>query len=188
MAGLGTVVKNDLSLQGHDCATLAEKIVNLIEDAITKTRTLARGLCPVHLVAHGLQNALEEIVNTFQYTPGITFDVKTSQNVICEDNSVATHLYHIAREAVNNAVKHSGADHIELLLFTKKRFVHLQVKDNGSWVEKTEGRQGIGLQIMAYRAKIIDAGFEIKTSSQGSKIHVCIKNPLTAGQGEKILS
>ncbi len=188
VAGLGTVVKNDLMLQGHGCAPLAEKIVILIEDAITKTRTLARGLCPVHLVAHGLQNALEEIVNTFKYTPGITFHFKTAGTVVCEDNSVATHLYHIAREAVNNAVKHSGADRIELSLFKKNGFVHLRIEDNGTWTEKKDGTRGIGLQIMAYRAKIIDAGFDIQKTRTGSKIKVCIKHPLTATQEEMILS
>ena len=186
VAGLGTVVKNDLVIQRHSSAPLAEKIVTLIEDAITKTRTLARGLCPVHLVAHGLQNALEEIVNTFKYTPGITFHLKTSEAVVCEDNSVATHLYHIAREAVNNAVKHSGATSIELSLFKKNGFVHLRIEDNGKWAEKGDGIQGIGLQIMAYRAKIIDAGFDIEKSPGGSKIKVCIKHPLIVAQGEGI--
>ncbi|SMC65518.1 PAS domain S-box-containing protein [Desulfocicer vacuolatum DSM 3385] len=175
VAGLATVVKNDLAQQSHGSAALAEKIVMLMEDAISKTQTMARGLCPVHLVAHGLQNALEQIVNTFKYTPGIKIGFKTSETVICEDNNVATHLYHIAREAVNNAVKHSGGNCIEISLFKKNGFVHLWIEDNGKWIKTTGPTKGIGLQIMAYRAKIIDGGFEIKTTPGGSKIKVCIK-------------
>ena len=185
VAGMATVVKNDLTLQEHGSASLAGKIVILMEDAITKTQTMARGLCPVHLVAHGLQNALEQIVNTFKYTPGIEIGFKTSETVVCEDNNVATHLYHIAREAVNNAVKHSGGDHIELSLFRKHGFVHLWIEDNGKWIKTTSPTRGIGLQIMAYRAKIIDGGFDIKTTPRGSTVKVCIKYPLTMGKGEE---
>ena len=188
VTGLATVVRNDLAIQKHGSAPLAEKIVMLIEDAVTKTQSMARGLCPVHLVAHGLQNALEQIVNTFKYTPGIKISFETSGTVVCEDNNVATHLYHIAREAVNNAVKHSGGDSITLSLFKKNGFVHLRIEDNGKWIKTTGPTRGIGLQIMAYRAKIIDGGFDIKTTSKGSKIKVCIKYPLTMAKEEDLVS
>ena len=173
-AGLATVVKEELAAQKHPSAPLAEKIVQLIEDAIHKTRTLARGLCPVHLVSHGLQNALEEIVETFQYIPGFTFHVDTDQRIVCDDNSVATHLYHIAREAVNNAVKHSGGDRICLSLGREKGLVRLSIKDNGRGIDGNGRGRGMGLQIMAYRAKLIDARFEMKTSANGTAIHVYI--------------
>lgn len=178
IASLGTVLKGDLAAQGHKREALADKIVLLIDDAINKTRNLARGLCPVHLVSHGLQTALEEISDTFKYTPGIEFRFELDETVVFQDNSMATHLYHIAREAVNNAVKHSGADMIELSLSRGNGFVHLYIKDNGKGIKDTGITRGIGLQIMAYRAKIIDARFDIKTGRQGSIIHVSIKYPL----------
>ncbi|WP_304511652.1 cache domain-containing protein [Desulfobacula sp.] len=178
IASLGTVLKGDLAVEGHQHEALAEKIVLLIDDAINKTRNLARGLCPVHLVSHGLQTALEEISDIFKYTPGIEFRFELDETVVFQDNSVATHLYHIAREAVNNAVKHSGADMIELSLSREDGFAHLYIKDNGKGIKDTGITRGIGLQIMAYRAKIIEARFDIKTGSHGSIIHVYTKYPL----------
>lgn len=179
IASLGTVLKGDLAAQGHEREALADKIVLLIDDAVTKTRNLARGLCPVYLVSHGLQTALEEISDAFKYTPGIEFRFELDETVVFQDNSMATHLYHIAREAVNNAAKHSGADIIELSLSRGNGFVHLYIKDNGKGIKDTGITRGIGLQTMAYRAKIIDARFDIKTGSHGSIIHVYIKYPLT---------
>ncbi|MCK5347769.1 MAG: histidine kinase, partial [Desulfobacula sp.] len=179
IASLCTVLKSDLAEQAHECTALANKIVPLIDDAINKTRNLARGLCPVHLVSHGLQAALKEIADTFEYIPGIKFRFEVDKTVVFQDNSIATHLYHIAREAVNNAVKHSDADRVELSLSRGNGFVHLYIKDNGKGIKDTGITRGMGLQTMAYRAKIIDARFDIETGRHGSTIHVYIKYPLT---------
>lgn len=184
IAGLGTVLKDDLMEQGHEDAALAEKIVILIDDAIEKTRNLARGLCPVHLVSHGIQTALDEIIHAFEYTPGIEFQIDVDKTVVFQDNNVATHLYHIAREAVNNAVKHANADNVQLSLTQNNGFAHLYVRDNGQGIKKTGKMRGIGLQIMPYRAKIIGAQFDITTGRHGTTIHVYMKYPLTAVQEE----
>lgn len=188
VAGLAAVLREELEGRSDPSAGLAEKIGDLMGDAVEKTRALARGLCPVHLVAHGLQAALEDIVNGFSYHSGIRFECHAGPGVDVTDNTRATHLYHIAREAVNNAVKHSGAGLVWISLNLADtgldtEHIHLCVRDNGSGIsrEKTGGHPaggqpaaggGIGLQIMAYRAKMIDARFSIDTDPGGTGIHV----------------
>lgn len=176
IAGLVMALNSDLKTQGHGGAVLADKIVVLIEDAIGKARTLARGLCPVYLVTHGLQSTLEEMADTLGKAYGIEFCFVADETVVFQDNSVATHLYYIAKEAVTNAVKHSAADRIELSLSRENDFIHLCIKDNGKGIKNVENTRGMGLQIMAYRAKIIEAQFDIKTDQNGSEVHVYIKS------------
>ena len=178
VAGLAAVLKEDLDGRKDPSSGLAGKIGELMEDAVDKTRQLARGLCPVHLVAHGLQAALEDMVSGFSFHADIHLECRTDPTIRIRDNHLATHLYHIAREAVNNAVKHARADRILVSLELEAaeepgREIHLAVLDNGcGMAAEGEGRPGIGLQIMAYRARIIDAQFQVETSTQGTGIHV----------------
>ena len=187
IAGLVTVLKDDLDAANRNSLILADKIVHLIDDAIGKTRILARGLCPVHFVSHGLSAALEELIQYFEYIREVKFDIQVDDSIEFHDNTVATHLYYIAREAVYNAVKHSGADKIKLFMLKENKFVHLCIQDNGKGMDTKMKTRGIGLQIMAYRAKIIDSRFEINTDKQGSSIDVYLDNPFKIAAGESVI-
>ena len=187
IAGLVTVLKDDLDAANQEGLILADKIVHLIDDAIGNTRILARGLCPVHFVSHGLSAALEELIQYFEYIREVKFDIQVDDSIEFHDNTVATHLYYIAREAVNNAIKHSDADKITLFMQKENGSVHLCIQDNGKGMDTVMRTRGIGLQIMAYRAKIIDSRFEINTDKHGSSIDVYLVNPFTIAKGESVI-
>ena len=84
----------------------AVKIVKLVNEAIHKTRELARGLLPVVSEAHGLMSALQLWAAETENLFGISCQFQCDLPVLIHDDSVAAHLYHIAQEAVNNAIKH----------------------------------------------------------------------------------
>ncbi len=177
VAGLVAALKEDLADRKDPGAGLAEKIGTLTEDAVEKSRHLARGLCPVHLVAHGLQAALDNLCAQLSFHRTIQFECVTDPDIRISDNSRATHLYYIAREAVNNAVKYARATKIEIRLENNKKEqgsqqIHLSVRDNGCGISAYRRGTGIGLQIMEYRAKIIDAQFDIETGPGGTQVNV----------------
>jgi len=176
ISGLTAVLRDDLNARHDPAADLARKMGTLMEDAVEKTRQLARGLCPVHLVSRGFQSALEEIAGQFAYYPGIRFVCPMDEGVDILEDSCAIHLYHIAREAVNNAVKHSNCSRIEIALARDGADgrIHLKIIDNGTGIDPEPSGRGIGLQIMAYRAKIIDARFNIDTGPTGTQVHVSL--------------
>ena len=178
ISGLTAVIRKDLQSRHDPAADLARKMGVLMEDAVEKTRQLARGLCPVHLVSHGFQSALEEIADQFAYYPGIRFECRMDEGVDIMEDSCAIHLYHIAREAVNNAVKHSSCDriNIDLIRDVADDLIHLMVTDNGTGIDPEPSGRGIGLQIMAYRAKIIDAQFNIETGAKGTQVIVILSS------------
>ncbi|WP_020587930.1 cache domain-containing protein [Desulfobacter curvatus] len=178
ISGLTAVIRDDLKSRNDPTAELARKMGVLMEDAVEKTRQLARGLCPVHLVSRGFQSALEEIADQFAYYPGIRFECHMDEEVDILEDSCAIHLYRIAREAVNNAVKHSNCDRITISLVRDAAdgLIHLSVTDNGTGIDPEPSGRGIGLQIMAYRAKIIDAQFNIDTGPKGTQIHVVLSS------------
>jgi PAS domain S-box-containing protein len=173
IAGLTAVLEANLEKESKENSILAGRIEKLIEEATAKARNLARGLCPVHLVSHGLQSALREIAVKTEQMSGIA--CRFSGDVDIDDNTVATHLYYVAQEAVNNAVKHAEADLIDLSLYQKDGYIHLNISDNGKGLGGGLSSHGIGMLIMRYRASVIGAGMDIKSGDSGTAIHVSLK-------------
>lgn len=182
--GLNTVLAENLRECASPDVPLAQKVVDLMESATEKARTLSRGLCPVHLVAHGLNAALEDVARQTEAVFAIDCRFKGDDQVVVADNTVATHLYYIAQEAVQNAVKHAEADRIEIHLLREDGRIHLKVIDNGKGLTKEMKSGGIGLQIMQYRAKIIYATFRIDSNSEtGTAIDVFLKTAPFVSEG-----
>jgi signal transduction histidine kinase len=86
---------------------------------------------------------------------------------------VATHLYRIAQEALTNAVKHSKAARI-VLRIEADADVTLSVCDNGAGLpENRTGGRGMGFRIMAYRASVIGATFDVSRGPAGGTRVTC---------------
>jgi len=141
----------------------AAKIVQLVNDAIRKTRELSRGLLPVVSEARGLMSALRLYAAEIEDLFGITCRFQCEEPVLIHDASMATHLYHIAQEAVNNAIKHGRANAILIRLFSGDRQGTLIIKDDGLGIERPVGpHAGVGLHIMNYRAGMIGGNLEVR--------------------------
>jgi PAS domain S-box-containing protein len=146
------------------------KIEMLLQDSIRKTRLLSRGLCPVDIVNQGFDASLSELVGYVEDMFGIVCHLDCDNSRPFADNTAATHAYYIAHEAVHNAIKHAKATHISIHFSTRKDKAVLMVRDDGSGIEEQDSRTGLGLKIMEYRAKRLDASLDIRKSSKGGTI------------------
>ncbi|SDP12227.1 cache domain-containing protein [Desulforhopalus singaporensis] len=175
--GLASALKKTIEDNHIEGAQLASHIIGLIHEATEKARNLARGLCPVHLVSFGLQSALKEIAEKTTASSGITCSFDGDTSIVFSDNTLATHLYYIVQEAVNNAVKHSCGSRIDISLYRKGGYTHLKITDNGTGIDIGRKNGGIGLRIMQHRALVIGAFLEITTpEGGGTVIHLFMKN------------
>lgn len=156
-------------------ATAARRVVSLIEDGITLTRVLAHGLTPVKMVADGLMEAFEELADTISDRFQIECRFECDVPVLVSEARVATHLYWIAQEAINNAVKHGLAKHIVVQLSRTEAGTVLEICDDGTGLpEPLPVGQGMGLRIMAHRATMISGKFTVQRGqSRGTSI-VCV--------------
>ncbi|HEX4125149.1 MAG TPA: sensor histidine kinase [Tepidisphaeraceae bacterium] len=156
-------------------ADQAETITRLVSEAIGNTRDLARNLAPLTLERDGLLAALEE---HSQYAPqlyGITCRWEHTGAPPNIDHSRALHLYRIAQEAVNNSVKHGRAPSVKISLEVTDPMLRLAIIDDGSGLSpKTVASPGLGLRIMRYRARMIDALLTVERAGPaGGTIVTC---------------
>lgn len=164
-----------LTEKHHEEAKRAIMITNLISEAIEMTRRLSRGLCPVHLVAHGLESSLKELMANSEKISNIACIFTSENEVFIDSNTVATHLFQIAQESVTNAVKHSEANTISVSLRRDADRVLLRISDNGKGYSQQHESRGMGMRIMRYRAKIIGAKIEIRSRpNEGTFVQVSL--------------
>ena len=163
-----------LKPQSKTAAAQAAKITEHLRDAMRQTRRLARGLSPVSLEANGLMSALQELVAAVEKMFSVECRFQRGEPVLVRDNVVATHLYRIAQEAINNAIRHGKASTVVVTLTRQKSEARLVVVDNGIGLpKKAMNDSGMGLQIMKYRAGMIGATLDIRSASGSGTTVIC---------------
>jgi PAS domain S-box-containing protein len=163
IAFMSKVLEQKLADKSEAEAADAAKIVRLVNEAIHKTRELSRGLLPVVSDAGGLMSALEQYALEVRDLFGLSCSFECDQPVLIFDETVANHMYRIAQEAVNNAIKHGRGENILIRLCSDEDGVALSIRDDGLGLpEDVRNSTGMGLHIMNYRAKMIGAALQIR--------------------------
>jgi PAS domain S-box-containing protein len=177
---LSTLLEQRLEQASGSEKILSKEISKLIQDAIGKTRNLARGLCPVKIAENGFIPALCEFSSYVRRVFGVSCVLNCDEDINVKNKGVATHLYHIVQEAVNNAVRHGKARHIHIFfkhLDAGGNQVMLSIEDNGCGLSVLpDHKKGLGLNIMHYRAKRIGAEFDVCCNTEGGTSVQCRLN------------
>jgi signal transduction histidine kinase len=94
------------------------------------------------------------------------------------DVNLATHLYRIAQEAVNNAIRHGKSRNIVVGLSSKNGAGMLTIQDDGEGFQKKQASQpGVGLSIMNYRADMVGGSLKVQPN-EGLGITVTCMFPI----------
>ncbi len=167
-------LKRNLHKQGLPQATRAGEIEDLIMKGVAQTRDLARGLFPVENDATGLQSALEELAASSTRLLNVKCTFECDRPAPIFDNTSASHLYRIAQESVSNAARHGKARTVAIRLTATPSEVALSITDDGVGLPAELPRsKGLGLGIMNYRARIIDAQLKIAAGPAGGTVVRC---------------
>lgn len=180
LTGIGFMTEtlsHQLSQDGHPLAADAARITQLVGEAIQQSRGLAHGLYPVEpqpgALAHALRLLSESVAQAYR-VKCVMVDGKVPA---FEDRTVPTHLYRIAQEAVNNAIRHGKARNIRISLAEDRRGVSLRIRDDGRGIqeEMTDSGAplgGIGLRTMRHRAHLIGGTLTVRSRKPGVEV-VC---------------
>ncbi len=142
---------------------------------------LSHGIMPVQIAAEGLTSALEELAAATDAQQTIACRFECPAAVAVFNNTAATHLYRIAQEAVNNALRHSRADQVVISLKQANDEIVLEVSDNGVGLDPVSvarrnlsgTKHGFGLEIMNYRAGMIGGTLRIARRPEGGVSITC---------------
>jgi signal transduction histidine kinase len=155
-------------------APQAENLGRQLRKSIAEVRVLSHGLAPVPLEDDGLMHALQELAETTSRSTGVRCAFECPQPVRVPDSTLASHLYRIAQEAVNNALKHAAPREIRIGLERHAERLVLEVDDDGEGLaDALVSGDGIGHRVMRHRALLIGGTCEIGSSPAGGTRMAC---------------
>src|ERR1700685_4413141 len=175
VAFMSKVQEQKLAEKGLAEAADAARSVRPVNEAINKTRELARGLLPVVSDAQGVMSALQRSSGGVECLYPVSCRFQCFTPVLIHDDTVATHLYYIAREAGNHAIKHGHARQIFIRLAADQHQGALTIQDDGYGISSiVPGNKGMGLHLMNYRARMVGGSLEVQRVPTGGTMVTCL--------------
>jgi two-component system sensor kinase FixL len=152
----------------------AQRVVELINQAINRVRSLARGLAPIHVGSQGLGATLRQVVQDSGKLLGVTGTLRVTDDAAdLEDDIAAAHLSLITREAITNAVRHGAASRVDVTLTKYGDTALLAIRDDGTGIDVgTECKDGVGLRSMRDRAAALGGRLEVSRLPRGTLVRM----------------
>jgi PAS domain S-box-containing protein len=169
MNGLHRDLQSAYAAQAERAGLLSKELAT----AITLARNLSHELYAVPPQPDGLVEALGNLAERAAGERGVACALTGETSVLVHHPAVASHLYRIAQEAVQNAIKHSRATRIDIELGLSLAWLTLGVRDNGIGFPPQRSSHGIGLHTMEQRAKLIGGQLIARSRPDGGVEVVC---------------
>lgn len=159
--GLENILRKKMIPEAEDAA----RITDLIEMSKAQVKFLSIGLSPMlDKDEYSLMTALVELASNSERLFGIPCVIRCNNKSVSLYNTTAlTHLYRIAQEAITNAARHAKPKQIEIHLSKEDNEIIMTIKDDGTGFAVPNQINSMGLEIMRYRARIINASLDIQS-------------------------
>lgn len=137
-------------------------LLAIVDEAGREVRGLAHQMMPRALETQGLAPAMADMLHKALDRPGMHHRFDAFGVEARMPQAVETGVYRIAQELISNVIRHSGATDVGVQLLRNKGHLVLIVEDNGRGFDPTGASQGLGLQGMRDRARLLGGGLSIE--------------------------
>jgi len=168
------LVRMDLESPAPEACQRIEEVQKVLGTIMEDVREYSYRLNPSTVERAGLRSALDRLLShlRIRFSGSIRLNLDPSLKL---DPVVAPALFHIAQEAVENALRHAGCSSIEIAVKSTRNCPTLEVRDNGRGFDAADlaaGRRGLGLLSMEHYAA--QAGLTLSIVSgrdSGTTVH-----------------
>lgn len=169
---MASTLEARLSEREPSLAQLAALIVRNADAMLETVRSLVRQVRPGALEEGGLTEGLRALVADWRLrAPALRFELLLEP----EDDAAfglgsaraEAAAYRIVREALDNAVAHSGASTIVVSVHSDGRDIAIQVSDDGRGLARQRRREGTGLLAMRELAEAAGGSVTVATGESG---------------------
>ena len=155
-----------------------ENVIGLVDESCKEIRSVSHQMMPNALLKSGLASAVKEFIDKID-TRVIKVTLHTEGLSERVDNNTETVLYRVIQECVNNVLKHSGADHLDISLIKDLDGIAVTIEDNGKGFDSSDKLKfdGIGLKNIISRINYLKGTIDFD-SAAGKGTLVAIHVPV----------
>ncbi len=177
-----TKINLDLLAQSDHLSERLKEAQELLERAISDTRTLSHLLHPPLLDEAGLASAATWYVEGFGQRSGIKVTLEMPPDLQRLPVPVETALFRILQEALTNVHRHARSSAVEIRFCVEEAAVRLTIRDHGKGIprhvlerfQKNGTNVGVGLAGIRERIKELGGSLQIDSSSSGTLLTITI--------------
>ena len=177
-------IVNKTKVSSPDISGHAQTIVAAANHIYDGMHNIIRQLRPGSLDNLGLSETLRDAVNTVQQQhPSITVSLQLMGKLDALGENLNINIYRIVQEAMNNAIKHAEATHINIKLETTKTgALQLTISDDGKGMDINDVDQTNHFGLLGMRERVqgfkgsfnVDSDIKAKTANRGTTIYINI--------------
>ena len=174
-------LEGKLPAAGQEVREQLAEVRNLAASTLTELRRILSGLRPAILDDLGLIPASRWYARTTLEEAGIRIAIKTPGSPLDIQPVVATTLFRITQEAVNNIIRHAGARIVKIVLQSSMDGIHLHVEDDGRGFDLQQAAQRavqtqqLGLLGIRERAELLGGRADLDSQpGKGTRLDVFI--------------
>ena len=173
-----SAIENEIIFKDEAQRVYFDKVIGMVDESCKEVRSVSHQMMPNALLKSGLSSAVKEFLDKIDnriikinlYTEGL------QQRL---DSNTETVLYRVIQECVNNVIKHSGANNLDISLIKDADGVSATVEDNGKGFDSNDKQkfEGIGLKNIRSRVAFLKGTVDFD-SSPGKGTLVAIHVPI----------
>ncbi len=144
-----------------------DRSLKIIDEACNEVRSISHNLMPSALIRLGLIPAVKEVVDNINSAKTIKIEFNTNIETTL-GNSIDITVYRIIQEILNNMIKHSKTNTIDLQIIKTETNLDITIKDNGIGfnVNELKDAKGIGWKNIFSRVSMLNGNIKIESKPQ----------------------
>ena len=156
-----------------------QNALKYLDAGIDESRSIAHRIMPKAIRDFGLIPSIEELIENIRRLHPVDIQFTYNQ-VIRLDEECEINLFRIVQQALDNALKHARAQHVEIELLAEGTEIQLRIQDDGAGFTPETGVHvsgGIGIRTMQSRTIQLGGAFSVKSRPNGGTL-VFVNMPL----------
>jgi len=178
------VISNELQ-RFQSTNSITEKdldpLLETVKESIDEIRDISYNLHPHQLDRLGLKKAIESMIQRLDQTTEIQFSSQIDEIDEVFQKELTINIFRIIQEALNNIVKHAGAQIATISIKKNRKKIYISVSDDGKGFDLKNTQNGLGLINMEERVKLLGGKFTIKShTGKGTSIDIILPKNINA--------
>lgn len=145
--------EQDLNFASDQQKISYEKVISLVDESCKEIRSISHQMMPNALLKSGLSSAIKEFIDKIDSSI-IKINLHTEGLQERLDSNVETVCYRVIQECVNNVIKHSGADTLDISLIKDADGISATIEDNGKGFNTGDLTKFEGIGLKNIRSRI----------------------------------
>ena len=170
--------ENEIPFRNEEQKMAYERLINLVDESCKEIRSVSHQMMPNALLKSGLASAVKEFLDKIDNRI-IKISLHTEGLQERLDSNTETVLYRVIQECVNNVIKHSDANNLDISLIKDTDGISATIEDNGRGFDVTDKQkfEGIGLKNINSRVSFLKGTVDFD-SSPGKGTLVAVHVPI----------